>query len=140
LLASLVLPDHLSEVETFLVRAIRFVYEPVLHWSLSHVKTMTLIGLGFLAATGFIGSRLGSEFLPHLEEGNLWIRVQLPPSTGLVSGTPATGKLREIMMRHPEILTVVSQHGRPETAAMPHRSPMSSCSPRSSRSTSGRQG
>jgi heavy metal efflux system protein len=113
-LASLVLPEHISEVETLLVRALRFVYEPVLHWSLSHVKTMTLIGLGFLAATGFIGSRLGSEFLPHLEEGNLWIRVQLPPSTGLVSGTPATGKLREIMMRHPEILTVVSQHGRPD--------------------------
>ena len=113
-LASLVLPEHISEVETFLVRALRFVYEPVLHWSLSHVKTMTLIGLGFLAATGFIGTRLGSEFLPHLEEGNLWIRVQLPPSTGLVSGTPATAKLREIMLRHPEILTVVSQHGRPD--------------------------
>jgi heavy metal efflux system protein len=113
-LASLVLPEHISEVETFLVRAIRSVYEPVLHWSLSHVKIMTLIGIGFLVGTGFIGSRLGSEFLPHLEEGNLWIRVQLPPSTGLVSGTPATAKLREIMMRHPEILTVVSQHGRPD--------------------------
>jgi heavy metal efflux system protein len=113
-LASLVLPEHVSEVETILVRALRFVYEPVLHWSLSHVKTMTLIGVAFLVGVGFIDTRLGSEFLPHLEEGNLWIRVQLPPSTGLVSGTPATGKLREIMMRHPEILTVVSQHGRPD--------------------------
>jgi heavy metal efflux system protein len=113
-LASLVLPEHVSEVETILVRALRFVYEPVLHWSLSHVKIMTLIGVAFMVATGFLATRLGSEFLPHLEEGNLWIRVQLPPSTGLVSGTPATGKLREIMMRHPEILTVVSQHGRPD--------------------------
>jgi cobalt-zinc-cadmium resistance protein CzcA len=113
-LASLVLPEHITEVETILVRALRFIYEPVLHWSLSHVKIMTLIGVAFLVAVGFIGTRLGSEFLPHLEEGNLWIRVQLPPSTGLVSGTPATGKLREIMMRHPEILTVVSQHGRPD--------------------------
>jgi cobalt-zinc-cadmium resistance protein CzcA len=113
-LASLVLPDHLSEVETIVVRALRAAYEPVLHWSLSHRKTMALIGAAFLVVVGFIGTQLGSEFLPHLEEGNLWIRVQLPPSTGLVSGTPATGKLREIMLRHPEILTVVSQHGRPD--------------------------
>jgi cobalt-zinc-cadmium resistance protein CzcA len=113
-LASLVLPEHLSEVETIVVRALRAVYEPVLHWSLTHRKTMALIGAAFLVVVGFIGTRLGSEFLPHLEEGNLWIRVQLPPSTGLVSGTPATGKLREIMLRHPEILTVVSQHGRPD--------------------------
>jgi heavy metal efflux system protein len=113
-LASLVLPNHLSEVETIVVRALRAVYEPVLHWSLLHRKTMALIGAAFLVAVGFVGTQLGSEFLPHLEEGNLWIRVQLPPSTGLVSGTPATGKLREIMLRHPEILTVVSQHGRPD--------------------------
>jgi cobalt-zinc-cadmium resistance protein CzcA len=113
-LASLVLPAHLSEVETIVVRALRAGYEPVLRWSLTHRKTMALIGAAFLVAVGFIGTRLGSEFLPHLEEGNLWIRVQLPPSTGLVSGTPATGKLREIMLRHPEILTVVSQHGRPD--------------------------
>ena len=113
-LASLVLPAHLSEVETIVVRALRAVYEPVLRWSLTHRKTMALIGVAFLVTVGFIGTRLGSEFLPHLEEGNLWIRVQLPPSTGLVSGTPATGKLREIMLRHPEILTVVSQHGRPD--------------------------
>jgi cobalt-zinc-cadmium resistance protein CzcA len=113
-LASLVLPAHLSEVETIVVRALRAVSEPVLRWSLTHRKTMALIGAAFLVVVGFIGTRLGSEFLPHLEEGNLWIRVQLPPSTGLVSGTPATGKLREIMLRHPEILTVVSQHGRPD--------------------------
>src|SRR5580704_12976736 len=113
-LASLVLPEHLSEVETIVVRALRAVHEPVLHWSLTHRKTMALIGAAFLVVVGFIGTRLGSEFLPHLEEGNLWIRVQLPPSTGLVSGTAATGKLREVMMRHPEILTVVSQHGRPD--------------------------
>jgi heavy metal efflux system protein len=113
-LASLVLPEHLTEVETIVVRVLRALYEPVLGWSLIHRKTMALIGVAFLVAAGFVGTRLGSEFLPHLEEGNLWIRVQLPPSTGLVSGTPATAKLREVMLRHPEILTVVSQHGRPD--------------------------
>jgi heavy metal efflux system protein len=113
-LASFMLPEHVNEVETIVVRALRTIYSPVLHWSLVHRKTMLAIGLGFLVAIGFLGTRLGSEFLPHLEEGNLWIRIQLPPSTGLNSGTPATRKMREILHRHAEIITVVSQHGRPD--------------------------
>jgi heavy metal efflux system protein len=116
-LTSLLLPDHVREVETILVRVLRFVYEPTLHWSLTHRKTMALIGVVFLGVVGVFGTRLGSEFLPHLEEGNLWIRVQLPPSTGLDSGTPATRKLREVLMRHPEVLTTVTQHGRPDNGS-----------------------
>ena len=46
-LASLMLPQNIHEVETFLVRALRFVYEPVLHWSLGHRKTMAVIALVF---------------------------------------------------------------------------------------------
>jgi cobalt-zinc-cadmium resistance protein CzcA len=116
-LASYLLPEHVHETETIVVRALRAVYAPVLRWSLVHRKTMLAIGLGFLAVIGLMGTRLGSEFLPHLEEGNLWIRVALPPSLGLDAGTPATGKLREVMLRHPEILTVVSQHGRPDNGS-----------------------
>jgi heavy metal efflux system protein len=116
-LASFLLPEHVHEAETIVVRALRTAYVPVLHWSLIHRKTMLAIGLGFLVAIGFVGTRLGSEFLPHLEEGNLWIRVQMPPTMGLDAGTPATGKLREIMLRHPEILTTVTQHGRPDNGS-----------------------
>jgi heavy metal efflux system protein len=114
-LASFLLPEHVQETETIVVRILRAIYSPVLRWSLSHRKTMLVVGLSFLAVTiGLMGSRLGSEFLPHLEEGNLWIRVMLPPSLGLDAGTPATRKLREVLLRHPEVITVVSQHGRPD--------------------------
>jgi heavy metal efflux system protein len=113
-LASLLIPEHVQEVETLLVRMIRVIYTPVLRWSLHHRKTMAVMALMFLGASALIGAQLGGEFLPHLEEGNLWIRVQLPPSTGLESGTPAAGKLREILLRHPEVVTAVSQHGRPD--------------------------
>jgi heavy metal efflux system protein len=116
-LASFLLPEHVHEAETIVVRALRAAYVPILHWSLIHRKTMLVIGLGFLAAIGVMGTRLGSEFLPHLEEGNLWIRVQMPPTMGLNAGTPATGKLREIMLRHPEIITTVTQHGRPDNGS-----------------------
>jgi cobalt-zinc-cadmium resistance protein CzcA len=116
-LASYLLPQQVHEIETIVVRALRATYEPVLRWSLHHRKTMLAIGTGFLVLIGLLGTRLGSEFLPHLEEGNLWIRVAMPPTLGLDAGTPATAKLREIMMRHPEILTTVSQHGRPDNGS-----------------------
>ena len=72
-LASLLLPEQVREVETIVVRGLRSIYTPVLRWSLTNRKITIAIGLGFLAFSGFIGSRLGSEFLPTLEEGNLWI-------------------------------------------------------------------
>ena len=62
-------------------------------------------------------SRLGSEFLPALEEGNFWIRASMPPTISLDAGTAATGKMREILLRHPEVITVVSQHGRPDNGS-----------------------
>jgi cobalt-zinc-cadmium resistance protein CzcA len=117
-LASFLLPEHIQEAETIVVRILRAIYSPVLRWSLSHRKTMLGFGLGFLLITiGLVGSRLGSEFLPHLEEGNLWIRVALPPSLGLDAGTPVTQKLREILLRHPEVVSAVSQHGRPDNGS-----------------------
>ena len=61
-----------------------------------------------------LGSRLGSEFLPTLEEGNLWIRATMPPTISLEAGMPIVNKIREILLRHPEVITVVSQHGRPD--------------------------
>jgi cobalt-zinc-cadmium resistance protein CzcA len=71
----------------------------------------------FVVATGLLALRLGSEFLPALEEGNLWIRASMPPTIGLEAGEPATHKMREILLRHPEVITVVSQHGRPDNGS-----------------------
>jgi heavy metal efflux system protein len=117
-LASFLLPEHVSEAETIVVRILRALYSPALRWSLGHRKTMLVFALAFLVITiGLMGSRLGSEFLPHLEEGNLWIRVALPPSLGLDAGTPATRKLREILLSHPEVISAVSQHGRPDNGS-----------------------
>jgi heavy metal efflux system protein len=90
-----------------------------------------------LAVITLVGSRLGSEFLPHLEEGNYWIRAQMPPTIGLMAGEPAARKMREILLRHPEVVTVVSQHGRPDNGSDARLSPMLSYSLRSSPMTSG---
>ena len=113
-LSSFLLPEHVEEAETIVVRALRWIYVPILRWSLGHRKIMAAIAFIFLAFVGLLTTRLGSEFLPALEEGNLWIRAAMPPSIGLEAGEPATAKMREILLRHPEVLTAVSQHGRPD--------------------------
>ena len=116
-LASLLLPEQVREAETIVVRAIRSIYTPVLRWSLTNRRFTVVIGLVFLAFSVFVGSRLGSEFLPTLEEGNLWIRASMPPTISLEAGMPIVNKMREILLRHPEVITVVSQHGRPDNGS-----------------------
>jgi heavy metal efflux system protein len=116
-LTSLLLPEHIDEVETIVVRNLRRVYQPVLRWSLNNRPVTIAIGLVFLGVSGFLGSRLGSEFLPTLEEGNLWIRASMPPTLSLEAGMPIANQIREILLRHPEVITVVSQHGRPDNGS-----------------------
>jgi heavy metal efflux system protein len=113
-LSSFLLPEHVEETETIVVRGLRRIYVPVLSWSLAHRKIMVAMAVGFLVFVGLLISRLGTEFLPALEEGNLWIRASMPPTIGLLAGEPAAAKMREILLRHPEVLTAVSQHGRPD--------------------------
>jgi heavy metal efflux system protein len=116
-LTSYLLPERVAEAETFVVRGLRRLYTPVLHWALNHRKTMVAFGVIFLAVSGLLSLRLGSEFLPTLEEGNLWIRASMPPTIGLEAGEPAVAKMREILLRHPEVISVTSQHGRPDNGS-----------------------
>lgn len=116
-LAALLLPKHVSETETVIVRALRASYSPVLRWALSRMKIATLVGCAFLALSVLAASRLGSEFLPALEEGNFWIRASMPSTISLEAGTQATAKMRRILLKHPEVITVVSQHGRPDNGS-----------------------
>lgn len=113
-LASLLLPERVAEVETAVVRGLRSIYTPVLRWSLRNRRITVAIGMIFLIVCGFLGTRLGSEFLPTLEEGNLWIRASLPPTISLEAGEPIVNRIREILLRYPEVITVTSQQGRPD--------------------------
>jgi heavy metal efflux system protein len=113
-LASMLLPEHIKEAETALVRFLHRVYNPALRFALHRRALAVGMGIAFLASSAFVGSRLGSEFLPHLEEGNFWIRASMPMTLSLQDGEAAARKMREILARHPEIITVVSQHGRPD--------------------------
>jgi heavy metal efflux system protein len=116
-LASFIIPERLGETEPLVVRVLHAVYAPVLQWSLGHRKTMALAAAAILAGIGLLIPQLGTEFLPHLEEGNLWIRAAMPPTISLEAANPYVNRIREIILRHPEVVTVVSQHGRPDNGS-----------------------
>jgi cobalt-zinc-cadmium resistance protein CzcA len=74
------------------------------------------MGLGALAVTLFLASSgvIGSEFLPHLDEGAIWARGSLAVSTSLTEGSRFTDQARLIFASFPEVTTVVSEVGRPD--------------------------
>lgn len=113
-LSSLLLPKHVKETETILVSKLRNIYSPILRWALDRRRTTVTIGIVFLCLSGVLATRLGTEFLPTLEEGNLWIRATMPPTISLESGMSTVNRIRRILKTHPEVITVVSQHGRPD--------------------------
>jgi cobalt-zinc-cadmium resistance protein CzcA len=113
-LASLLLPDEVSEVETLAVRLLRRVYQPVIEFALDN-KILTLGCGGILLVLALAALQgLGSEFLPHLEEGNLWIRATMPSSISLQEGDSYVNRMRKVIKSYPEMETVISQHGRPD--------------------------
>src|SRR6476646_9773267 len=118
-MSSLLLPERVTEVETILVRGLRSVYERVLVLAVKNARIAAIIALAFLVLCGGLGMRLGTEFLPKLEEGNLWIRALLPPTITLEAGRETVNKIRAVIASYPPVRTVVSEQGRGEDATDP---------------------
>ena len=113
-LATMLLPDTLSEAETWIVSRLRRWYEPAAAFALSN-RVLSIGGGVLLLGAAVIGIRsLGIEFLPHLEEGNLYIRASLPPSISLEAGQPVVNGVRRMIAGYPEVESVLSAHGRPD--------------------------
>jgi cobalt-zinc-cadmium resistance protein CzcA len=92
------------------------VYRRSVEWTIRHRMITLAGGLAVVAATfGLVGSGLiGSEFLPHLDEGAIWARGTLAPSTGPSEGTRIMNQARLTFAKFPEVTQVVSQVGRPD--------------------------
>jgi cobalt-zinc-cadmium resistance protein CzcA len=113
-LSALFLPKAMEERETFVVRIMHRSLAPVVRIALAN-RLLTLGGMGILLVVCFLCVRsLGLEFLPKLEEGNLWIRATMPTSVSLEAGDAPVNQMRRIIKSYPEIITAVSQHGRPD--------------------------
>ena len=118
-LSAYLLPEKLTEKETILVRKLKSAYTFVLRHALKHRVVTATGAIALLAATIAMVPMIGTEFLPKLEEGNLWIRATLPPTIALEDGEPYVARMREVLLRFPEVTTVVTQHGRPDDGTDP---------------------
>ncbi|WP_297454261.1 CusA/CzcA family heavy metal efflux RND transporter [Ferrovum sp.] len=116
-LSSFLLPKEVRDTETLVVRWLRGRYVPILRWALAHRQATILGGMAFLGVAAILLRLIGSEFLPALEEGNLWIRATMPPTISLEAGMPTVTRIRQILDTYPEVITVVSQHGRPDNGS-----------------------
>ncbi len=100
---------------------------PMMEWLVKHYRTalrkaiahhnITLsvsTALFLIAIYLSFGGPIGSEFLPHLDEGSIWVRGTLPPSEGPTASIDFTNKARLVMASFPEVTQVVSQTGRPD--------------------------
>jgi len=113
-LSLMLFQDKVAERETPVVRFLRRIYEPALEFALAN-RIITFFGLALVALAALLAVRsLGLEFLPKLEEGNLWVRATFPQSISLEESDIYVNRMRVLMSRYPEVQSVVSQHGRPD--------------------------
>ncbi|HZU63993.1 MAG TPA: CusA/CzcA family heavy metal efflux RND transporter [Novosphingobium sp.] len=113
-LSAVLLKEQEEETETPIVRWMRRLYTPAIRFALAN-RVVALGGMGALLLGAVLASSsLGLEFLPKLEEGNFWIRATLPPTVSLEEAQGYVNRMRHILMKYPEVKTVVSQLGRPD--------------------------
>src|SRR6476646_8604824 len=113
-LSAIILPSHMQETETRIMAFLHRLYVPVLNWAVDNRKLVMAGAAGLVVMTIVFGRLLGLEFLPKLEEGNLWIRATLPPTISLQEGNAYVNEIRKMIRSFPEVDAVVSQHGRPD--------------------------
>jgi cobalt-zinc-cadmium resistance protein CzcA len=114
-LASWMRPEKVRGHRTRLVSWVSKRYAGGLRWTMSHRKTVIAIALGVLTGTLLAGVfLLGGEFMPKLEEGNLWVRAALPQDASYESGAKMAHEIREMLLTFPAVREVVSQMGRPD--------------------------
>ncbi len=113
-LSAILLTGRLDETETIAVRLIRRVYEPLLALAIQRRLVVMLMALFVLAGTGMVLRSLGLEFLPKLEEGNMWVRATFHPTISLQEGNGYVNRMRRVIAEFPEVQTAISQQGRPD--------------------------
>ena len=113
-LSAIILPAHIQETETRIMQWLHHAYMPLLRWAVGNRRTVMTVAAGLVVLTFVAVRMLGLEFLPKLEEGNLWIRATLPPTISLEEGNSYVNEMRKLIRARPEVESVVSQHGRPD--------------------------
>jgi cobalt-zinc-cadmium resistance protein CzcA len=107
------------EEENRLVRACHRVYRPALDLALAHRRSVIVAAVVMLALTLGAATQLGSEFLPELNEGAIWVNAMLPEGISVSEASRECARIRALLRQFPEVRTVISKSGRPEDGTDP---------------------
>jgi cobalt-zinc-cadmium resistance protein CzcA len=115
-LASFLFPNGTTEWENPVLHWLTVRYRHAATWGIDHKFVPVGIACGLLLLTGYLAfsGAIGSEFLPHLDEGAIWVRGSLAPSTGPTESREIADHTRIVLSAFPEVKQVVSQIGRPD--------------------------
>src|SRR6266404_1530295 len=119
LLCSMMLKRNLPEEENAIVRAAKRWYAPALAWCLERPRAVLAAAVLALAGALALLPRLGTEFLPELNEGSIWVNVFLPTSVSVSEAQELNRRIREAIRKSPEVTSVTSKAGRPEDGTDP---------------------
>ena len=119
LLSHWTLKRGLPHEDNRLMKRAKELYVPALAWALTSRRAVMRIAIGVLVATVLVASRLGSEFLPELNEGTIWVNLRLPSSISNEEATKVLRQARQALLGIPEVLTTVSKAGQPEDGTDP---------------------
>ncbi|MDB6020148.1 MAG: heavy metal efflux pump, CzcA family [Pedosphaera sp.] len=114
ILASFAVKNKIAAQESWLVRNLLKVYRPALEWALNARLGLLCAAVASLIVAGVSLSFMGSEFLPKLDEGSLWVRGFMPETIAPSEATKLVQRVRTTLASFPEVMTVVSQLGRPD--------------------------
>ena len=119
LLTYLLLRKDISHGDNRLVARLKAWYEPRLRWATERPKRVVGIAVVALTMSLLAGTQLGSEFLPELNEGSIWVNVFLPPSVSPIEAQEQARLIRQKLRTVPEVRTAISKVGRPDDGTDP---------------------
>jgi cobalt-zinc-cadmium resistance protein CzcA len=116
MIASFLMRKGTDEWHNPVIEWLKRVYRSAVIWCIAHSKLTIGVASAILAGTImlWLAGAVGSEFLPHLDEGAIWVRGTLPSSIGPTESSRIVNEARQKLIAYPEVTQVVSQNGRPD--------------------------
>src|SRR5204863_3170584 len=96
------------------------IYARVLAYAVRRPWTILGVSAAIVLLSFALGARLGSEFLPQLDEGVIWVRANFPAGISLQKSADLASRIREILQSYPEVKLVSSQTGRNDAGTDPY--------------------
>ncbi len=118
-LASFMFRKGIRERESFVLKPLEKLYRKGLDWSLKHTRSVVGAAAVLVVLAALVVPRLGTEFVPELEEGTINLRVTLAPSSSLDTALEVAPKLEAMLMEFPEVTYALSRAGRAEIGGDP---------------------